>query len=129
MAVQLTQDISLIYRWLVREKDTRYALSAGLAKTGFYHWFQPVLTGWQKPLVAKTRKNSNDQTVGFLVSNNLKCTNVYLDVIGSYCALCLTGFLVGDCLECPYMVFIAIGMHASLPVNFYTGCPEKKLAQ
>ena len=53
------------------------------------------------------------KTVGFLVSNCLKCTNVHLDVIGTYCAFCLIGFLVGDYLKCVCVVLIMIGISFS----------------
>ena len=48
--------------------------------------------------------------VGFLVSNCLTCTDVCIDVMGTYSALCLIGFLVGDSMKCVYMIVIAIGM-------------------
>ena len=85
---------------------------------GGRNWFLPlVLTGlnrvaetpcgknWQK--LAKTQMT---KTVCFLVSNCLQCTNVCMDVIGTYCAHRLIGFLVGDYLKCPYMFLVTIGM-------------------
>ena len=50
------------------------------------------------------------KTVGFLVSNCFECTNVCLDGIMTYCALCLIGFLVDYYLKCAYIVLITIGI-------------------
>ena len=82
------------------------------------NWFLPlVLTGlnrlaetpngknWQK--LAKTQMT---KTIVLLVSNRWKCTNVCLNAMGTYCALCLIGFLVGEYLECLYMFLITLGI-------------------
>ena len=60
---------------------------------------------WQKPAKIQMTK-----TVGFLVSNCLKCTSVCLDVIGTYCDLCLNGFLVGDYIKCVCMFLVSVGI-------------------
>ena len=60
--------------------------------TGF-NWFKPA---GRNPLWQKLAKAQMTKTIAFLPSNCLKCTNVCLDVIGTYFPLCLIGFLVGD---------------------------------
>ena len=79
-----------------------------LVLTGF-NWLAEIPGGknWQKPV-----KPQMTETVGFLVSNCFKCTNVYLDGIGTYYALCPIGFLV-DYLKCAYMVLITIEIYFS----------------
>ena len=61
-------------------------------------------------------KTQMAKTVGFPVSNCLKFTNLCLDAIGIYCALCLIGFLVGDYLEC-------VGIHVSFTIGIcFSAC-------
>ena len=94
--------------------------------TSFPSYGSRVGRGWQKLVFAtgfnrfkpagrnpqwqKLAKTQMTKTVGFLVSNCFKCTNVCLDGVRTYCALNLIGFLVGDYLKCTYMVLITIGI-------------------
>ena len=76
---------------------------------GGKNWFLPlILTGLNRlaetPIGKKLVKTQMTKTVHILVSNCLKCTNVGLDVIRTYCALCFIGFLLGDCLKCVYFL-------------------------
>ena len=89
----------------------------GLAVGGKNRFLPLVLTGLNR--LAETPSGQNWQnrqklarTVGFLVSNCLKCKNmcVGLDVIGTYCELCLIGFLVGDYIKCVCMFLVTIGI-------------------
>ena len=84
-----------------------------VARTGFATSFNrfkragrnPSDKNWQKPA-----KSQMTKTVGFLVSNCLKYTSVCLDVIGTYCELCLVGFLAGDYIKCASMLLVTIGI-------------------
>ena len=87
-----------VYKSEMAGKDRNCFLP--LVLTGL-NWLAETPSGknWQKTAITQMTN-----AVGFLLSNDFKCTNVCLDGIRTYCALCPLGFLVGDQLKCAYMV-------------------------
>ena len=76
---------------------------AGVAKTCFATDFNQFKPAGRNPLWQKLAKTLMTKTVIFLFNNCLKRTNMCLDVIWTYSALYLTGFLVDDYLKCVSM--------------------------